>query len=263
MKLSLVFNRNAASAVFALGLSFVVSLTSCMPSSPDSGGNESGDSPQVKPLPSGVEPKSIGLFSDAGDNLAGLGYTRDGFLTTTVSGMGDWYLVSVGQQPGLGNVDYIPMNDWSLQLFPHQGEGFVGYNTKQGFVRFIVASLAYNQNRDVVGVGLLYLGAFEGYDEPVELKQWSYDFPVGGGEQTAELAGDKYSVYQVFNPSTWVTVQRESSVYTFINDRIAIKVEPNTTTESRQAIITLRTTSGKESSFKVIQEGLPLPDDED
>lgn len=244
-------------SLLALIFSVIIgtSFTSCTPSAEPGSGGSAGEEPEKKPLPEGVEAKSIGLFYDSGDNLAGLGFTRDGFLTTTVSSAGDWYLSSVGQQPGLGNVDYIPMSNWDLQLFPHEGEGFVGYNSKQGFVRFLVAAVARDENREVVGVGLLYLGAFSGSEEPVELKEWSYDFPAEGGAQVAELKGNKYSTYQVFNSTTWATVQRTSSTYEFIQDRINIQVEPNPSTEPREAIITLRTTSSKESSFKIYQEG--------
>lgn len=256
---------NKPAALLALIFSIIIGVasTSCMPSvEPSNGGSGSDGEVDKKPLPDGVEAKSIGLFSDSGDNLAGLGFTRDGFLTTTVSSAGDWYLSSVGQQPGLGNVDYIPMSNWDLQLFPHEGEGFVGYNSQQGFVRFLVAAVARNEYREVVGVGLLYLGAFGGADEAIELKEWSYDFPAEGGSQVAELKGNKYSTYQLFNSKAWATVQRSSSVYEFIQDRINIEVEPNTSTEPREAIITIRTTSGKESSFKIYQEGLPAEEPE-
>lgn len=248
-------NKPASLLALIFSMFIGAAFTSCMPTvEPSNGGSGSGtEDVDKKPLPEGVEAKSIGLFYDSGDNLAGLGFTRDGFLTTTVSGAGDWYLASVGQQPALGNVDYIPVNNWGLQLFPHEGEGFVGYNSRQGFVRFLVAALALNEYREVVGVGLLYLGAFSGADEPIELKEWTYDFPAEGGTQVAELKGNKYSTYQIFNSTTWATIQRTSSVYDFIQDRINIRVEPNPSTEPREAIITLRTTSGKESSFKIYQ----------
>ncbi len=242
---------------------FAAAVTSCMPDNPGSGGGSgSGEEVDKKPLPEGVQANSIGLYYDTGDNLAGLGFTRDGFLTTILSNSGDWYLSSVGYQPGLGNVDYIPMNDWSLQLFPHEGEGFVGYNSKQGFVRFIVAAFARNDQREIVGVGLLYLGGFGGSDQPIELKEWSYDFPADGGTQVAELKGNKYATYQLLNYPKWAKVQRTSSVYEFIQDRIQIDVEPNTAPEPREAVVTIRTTAGQESSFKIYQDAAPAPDDE-
>ncbi|MDE5554128.1 MAG: hypothetical protein K2J10_02970, partial [Muribaculaceae bacterium] len=114
---------NKPASLLALIISVIIgaSFTSCMPAGEPTkgGGSGTGEEPEKKPLPEGVEAKSIGLFYDSGDNLAGLGYTPDGFLKTTISSMGDWYLASVGQQPALGNVDYIPMTNWDLQLFPH------------------------------------------------------------------------------------------------------------------------------------------------
>lgn len=256
-------NKLASLLALIFGVIIGAAFTACMPSVELGNGGIGGEEVDKKPLPDGVEAKSIGLFYDSGDNLAGLGFTHDGFITTILSDTGDWYLSSVGDQPGLGNVDYIPMNNWQLQLYPHEGEGFVGYNSRQGFVRFLVAAVARNEYREVVGVGLLYLGAFGGAEESIELKEWSYDFPAEGGSKVAELKGNKYSTYQTFNPTSWVTVQRSSSVYEFIQDRINIQVEPNTSAEPREAIITLRTTSGKESSFKISQEGLPSEEAEE
>ena len=257
---------------FLLALMFRVimgaAFTSCVPSGdPAGGGGGSGSDEEggvvAKPLPTGVEPKVIGLFYDTRDNLAGLGLAAEGYLTTIISDYGDWSLAPVGILPGLGNVDYIPTEGWDNLIFPAVGLGFVGYNSKQGFVRFIIGGLYANSNTEVTGVALMYLGNFTGSEDPIELKEWSYEFSPEGGVQHAQIAGDKYSTYQTYTNRSWVTIRRTSSHYKFIEELIEMTVEPNTTTEPREAIVTIRTSAGQESSFKIYQEGLPSPEDDE
>ena len=109
----------------------------------------------------------------------------------------------------------------------------------------------------------MYLGNFTGSEDPIELKEWSYEFTPEGGVQHAQIAGDKYATYQTYTNRSWVTIRRTSSHYKFIEDLIEMTVEPNTTTEPREAIVTIRTSAGQESSFKIYQEGLPSPEDDE
>lgn len=242
----------ALASLFVIGI--LISLSSCMPGNESGSGNE-GDKPTPLPDPENVQ--QIGLFYDSGDNLAGLGYTRDGYLTTTVSGVSDWYLSSVGDVPALGNVDYIPVDNWDNLLFPREGMGFVGYSASQGFVRFFVAALAYDDRREVVGVGLKFSGGFTGWGEAFELDEYTYEFDADGGTQTAKIKGNKYGSYQLFSNASWLNVKRSSSNYKFISDCIEIEVEPNLTAEERRSVVTIRTTTGKETQFVVVQAGDP------
>lgn len=221
-------------------------------------GAESGNDPNMpdaKPDPENI--KRIGLFSASGDNLAGLGFTVDGYLTTILSGVSDWYLSPIGNIHGIGNVDYIPTTNWDTLIFPHTGLGFVGYSKSQGFTRFFVETLAYDYNHSVVGVGLQYIGGFNGYEEPLELKKYSYEFDHNGGLVQAQISGNKYATYQLFSRDTWLEVRRTSSTYDFINDCIDIKVAPNPTAEPREAEVIISTSLGKETRFVVAQSGNP------
>ena len=261
MKAIFKFSKSIMALVltFAVGLS--LSLNSCMPGNEPEGGGNSSDKPESKPDPENVQ--QIGLFNDSGDNLAGLGFTRDGYITTILSSASEWYLSPVGDVPGLGNVDYIPMQNWDTLIFPRVGLGFVGYSASQGFTRFFVAALAYDDNRNIVGVGLKFVGGFVGTTDSLELDEYSYEFSHSGGSAQAKISGNKYATYQLYCNDAWLNVRRASSNYSFISDRIDIEVAPNPTAEQRRAVVTVRTSSGMETRFVVKQSGNPNAVDEE
>ncbi len=254
MKTISKFRKSGLALALFFAAAISVLLNSCMPGSGAESGNDP-NMPDAKPDPENI--KRIGLFSASGDNLAGLGFTVDGYLTTILSGVSDWYLSPIGNIHGIGNVDYIPTTNWDTLIFPHTGLGFVGYSKSQGFTRFFVETLAYDYNHSVVGVGLQYIGGFNGYEEPLELKKYSYEFDHNGGLVQAQISGNKYATYQLFSRDTWLEVRRTSSTYDFINDCIDIKVAPNPTAEPREAEVIISTSLGKETRFVVAQSGNP------
>ncbi len=257
MKLNFLNSKSALALVFAVLMSG--SLLSCVPTYDSGGGDPGSTSPDKKPDPDNV--KSMYLYSDSGDNIAGLGFHRDGYLTSLTSA--DWYFASIGYVPGIGNVDYIPVNNWDVLMFPHVGEGLVAYSPTQGFVRMLIGAIVNDEQGRPVAVGLEFLGGFSGVEDPLELKEWSFDFDENGGSAVAELSGKKYATYQLQCRESWLKVRQSYSTYKFIYDRINIEVEPNPTTEERRALVTVRTSSGKDSTFTVIQAGKPEEDSED
>lgn len=252
---SLLFNsKKSMTTVSAFAILLSAIMFSCIPD-PNGPGTNNGTDPETKPEPQGT--LTAELYKDSGDNIAGLGLSSDGFLTTILSTSlyGEWYLASVGIVPSLGNVDYIPMNGWGTMLFPRVGMGFIGYCPTQGFVRFVVGAIAQDNQGELVGVGLKYLGKFTGSDDPIELEESVYDFDEDGGTMIAKLKGLKYSTYQLVNDNDWIRPLMTSSAYSFIYDRIEINVEPNESPESRSGLIKLVTASGKETTFIVTQAG--------
>ncbi|MDE6703179.1 MAG: BACON domain-containing protein [Muribaculaceae bacterium] len=234
-------------ACMVLCLAMASAFTSCMPDGDvNSGGN--GSEVEEKPAPEGV--KSVALYSNLpGSQLSGLYFNEHGFLTSD----NGWMLAPVGRVPGIGNVDYIPLTNWANQISPDVDLGFVGYHPKEGFVSFLVASIGYDEYRYPFAVGLMYLDNFSGGETPVELEKDIIDFPAAGGTQTVSLKGQKYSLYQMAYTGDWLSTAAKSSVYPFINDRIEVTVQPNTTDAPRSDVISIVTDRNEITTLKVNQ----------
>lgn len=256
MKINLKNNCSLKTIALLLAVCMTVSLSSCVPdpSGPNMNGNE-----QVEAKPDPENTKQIGLFSDSGDNIAGLGFSKDGYLKSIVNNMPEWYLAPVGEVPGIGNIDYIPLRNWDTFLVPRLGLGFVGYSATEGFVRFYVAGLAYdsNSNNSVVGVGLKYVGGFSGSEEALEFAETSFEVNSGGGKVETALTGKKYATYQFYTNANWLTIIRTSSVYSFIYDVLEIEVAPNSSAEERTATISVVSGDNKETVITIYQKGNP------
>lgn len=231
-------------AVFLLALT----LTSCMPD----GGEESsngGTQPDTPTLPEGV--KQISLFSGyGGGDLAGLYYNEDGFLIST----NGWMMSSLGKISGISDIDYIPRYNWQPQLYAEVGLGFVGYHPAQGFVAFLVASMALDELRNPVGVGMLYIPNYRNGSDPVELEATALEFKAEGGTEIVELKGTKYREYQISYSGDWLTVTPKSSIYSFIKDEIEVTVTPNTTDETRTTAVMIGTEQGKLTTLRITQK---------
>ena len=240
----------------ALGCAVAVLLsalafTSCVPDGGDEFKNSNGGgSPTENPkLPDGV--KQISLFKGlGGGDLVGLYYNEDGFLISS----NGWMLSSLGNVSDITKVDYIPRYDWRNQIYAELGLGFVGYHPTQGFVAFLIASMALDEDRTPVGVGLLYLPNFNGGDDAIELNASSLDFDGEGGSQTVELKGTKYAVYQTSFSGDWLTVTKKSTSVEFIKDLIEVTVSPNPTDEPRTTTIMIGTEKGKGTPLKITQK---------
>lgn len=238
-------------AVIAISLT----MTSCMPDAEDNGGvNPGGTNVDAKPDPEGT--RQMALYSYTGDNIAGLGYSPDGTIKS-LSPTVTWLLASVGEVPGLGNVDYIPMDGWEYQVTPKPGLGFVGYSPTQGFVRFFVAGMVVDEMRDPIAVGVKYLGGFTGSDKAVELDKTAYSVPAEGASITAKLQGKDYTPFQMGYTADWLDVHQASTIYSFINNLIEIEAKPNDTDEERTAEIVLTTLNGVVSRISIVQAANP------
>lgn len=229
-----------------------VCMTSCIPEGGSlvggSGGNNSGE--EEKPVlkdPEGT--KIIGLYAENPDNLAGLYFHKDGYLTSN----NGWKLSHVATTNCLAYVDYIPRNNWSELLFITYGDGFVGYKENEGFVRFYVSGVALNNG--IIGVQLKYHPNFYGKDEAPELSKTSLSFGEDGGDESIAITSKTYTVFQSMSKDRWCKVTQTGSVYPYIIDGIDIEVEPNESSEPRQTEILLTTHDGKTSVVNVSQEG--------
>lgn len=242
------FNCRLTRGCAMVALLSVLTLTSCIPD----GGEESSNGvtqPETPTLPEGV--KQISMFSGlGGGDLSGLYYNEDGFLIST----NGWMLSSLGRVSGIISVDYIPRFNWQPQLYAEVGLGFVGYHPAQGFVAFLVASMALDELRNPVGVGMLYIPNFTTGSEPIELEATALNFKAEGGTETVELKGTKYSEYQISFSGDWLKATPASSIYSFIKDEIEVTVSPNTTDEPRTTTVMIGTEQGKITPLKITQE---------
>lgn len=240
------------------GLALMLLAASCMPNVDDnSSGNGGGTGQEVKPTPEGV--KQIELSTWPGDELAGIHLSTDGVLEAARPSE-DWYFASVGTVPGLGNVDYIPKNNWDTGIRPDIGLGFVGYSPREGFVRFMVGLVVLDASRVATNVGLYYLGNFLGKDEPLPLKDQSFVIGFQGGTVKTTIEGRSYAPYDVLISEPWLTGEKVGTVYSFIYNAVEITVEPNPTAEVREASVRVKTHSGNQTIITVVQDGNPSVD---
>lgn len=242
------FNGKISCACIAICLAFASAFTSCMPDGDVKGGGNKGEEVEEKPTPEGV--KTVALYSNLpGSQLSGIFFSEHGFISSS----NGWMFASVGMVPGIGNVDYIPMSGWADQISPAVDLGFVGYHPKEGFVSFLVASIAYDQERYPFAVGLMYLANFTGGETAVELEKDVIDFPAEGGTQTVSLKGQKYSLYQMAFTGDWLTVSSKGSIYPFINDEIIVTAKANTSEEKRSDAIAIVTDRNQITTLKINQ----------
>lgn len=242
------------SKILWLGAVMIAALStvSCVPGYSDESGSSDPNAPTLKPDPEGAN--LIGLYCDTGDNLGGIGFHRDGYITSVTGA--DWFFSSLGEVPGLGNVDYIPASDWNREVFPRTGMGIVAYSPTQGFVQMIVAGFAKNDQGQNVGVALKYKGGFHGWDEPLEISVEKCAFDGEGGSKVIAITGKKYATYSLSvskDCDSWLRVRPAYGNYSFIYNKIEVEAHPNTIDAERRATVTLRTTAGKESTFEVVQ----------
>lgn len=244
------FNINISRLAVAISAVFILSMWSCMPDVTDSNGsNGENNGSTTEELPEGV--KTIALFSGiGGGDLAGLYFSEDGFLTSA----NGWMLSSLGTTGGITKNEYIPTTNWQPQLYAQLGLGFIGYHQQQGFVSLYISSIALDDQRRPVGVGIFYIPNFTAGEIALDFGETSIEFPQSGGTHTLELQGIKYALYETLATVDWVTVTPKSSSIPFIKDEIDITVSANTGDEQRSGILTIATEGGKTTKIDITQK---------
>lgn len=237
--------------MMACMLCLSLSLTSCIPN--EQIGNDGFDDPTEDQKPILKDPegtKTIGLFIESGDNLAGLYFHKDGYLTSS----NGWRLSYAGYMNCISYVDFIPRNTWVDLLYVSYGDGFVGYHETEGFVRFYVTGIAFN-DYGAVGMYLKYLPQFYGKEEVQTLSKNTVEFGEDGGEESIAITTKTYTMIRSMSKVNWCRVKQTASVFPYIIDGIDIEVDPNEGSEPRETEVLLTTHGGLTTVVTVYQEG--------
>jgi len=246
------FNLTIARKILlASTICMTLSVTSCIPDPVSNNGVSDGNGEDEKPVlkdPEGT--KSIGLYMESSDNIAGLYFSTEGYLTSS----NGWRLSYAGNMNCISYVDFIPRNTWTELLHVSVGDGFVGYLEGQGFTRFYVAGAAVNDNGAVVGLLIKFVSTFYGKDEAPELALNSIEMTSDGGAESISINNKTYTVFQSMSSANWCRVVQRPSIFPYIIDGIEIQVEPNTEPTPRETDVVLSTHGGKTTILKVKQE---------
>lgn len=165
------------------------------------------------------------------------------------------YFASVGAVKGLGNVYIIPTTGWAEQMSVIAGNGYVAYSNNQ-FYRIYVVSDIVATTGGVIGADIKYQKPFKGVDEAISIDEKTLTFSATGGSQSLVFNNKNILIFDAASDQSWCRVQKcSTNDYYFLYNGIYITCEENSSSSSREAIVSIKTVYEKEVKIKVIQAG--------
>lgn len=166
------------------------------------------------------------------------------------------YFASVGAVKGLGNVSTIPTTGWAEQMSVIAGNGYVAYSNNQ-FYRIYVVSDIVATTGGVIGADIKYQKPFKGVDEAIQLPKTEVTLNANAGSSEEIIFKNRNIVlYSVSSDQSWCRVQKcSTNDYYFLYNGVYITCEENSSSSSREAIVSIKTIYDKEVKIKVIQAG--------
>jgi hypothetical protein len=166
------------------------------------------------------------------------------------------YFASIGAVNGLGYVAGIPATGWAQQVSVTEGNGYVAFSDGQ-YYRIYVVSDIIGTSGGVIGADIKYQKPFKGVDEAIQLPKSEVMLKATNGA-TAEVIFKNKSiiVYSAASNQSWCRVNKcSTNDFYFLYDGIVITCDENPSSNSREAIVTLKTAYEKEVKLKVTQAG--------
>ena len=164
--------------------------------------------------------------------------------------------VSVGAVKGLGNVSTIPTAGWADQVSVIAGNGYVAYSNDQFYRIYVVGDIVATTG-GIIGADIKYQEPFKGVDEAIQLPKTEVTLNADAGSSEEIIFKNKSIVlYSVSSDQSWCRVQKcSTNDYYFLYNGVYITCDENSSSSSREAIVSLKTVYDKEVIIKVTQTG--------
>lgn len=197
---------------------------------------------------------------DNGDTRFGI----NDYIYINDENFGGAQFASIGAVNGLGNVSYIPSEGWSNKVAVIPGNGYIAYIPKsdgyyyhdEQWYRIYVIDYITNTAGGIMGADIKYHTPFKGIDEALSLETTSVTFPQEGGSQAVMLKNSNIIPFTVSSSAEWCQVSRCTTHDTyFLYNGVSITVDPSDSTSDTEAVVTLTTAHGKETTIKVTRLG--------
>lgn len=223
-----------------------VAATSCSKEEIDPPGTDPGSDPTVQvPDPEGTI--TLSMRNDRGTYL-------DNFYIDDADNFSGGYFVSLGEMKGLGNVTRIPKHGWSNKAAVVPGNGYVAYDSYDGFYRLFVTSYTVNTMNEIIGADVKYQTPFYP-TEAIKLPLQALEFGQAGGSQNIVFDNENIVPFIVSSSADWCQVYTSSTLdYSFLTDGIIVTVTPNEGAQ-REATVSIMDSNYNIQEISIIQAG--------
>jgi len=223
-----------------------VAATSCSKEEIDPPGTDPGSDPTVQvPDPEGTI--TLSMRNDRGTYL-------DNFYIDDADNFSGGYFVSLGEMKGLGNVTRIPKHGWSNKAAVAPGNGYVAYDSYDGFYRLFVTSYTVNTMNEIIGADVKYQTPFYP-TEAIKLPLQVLEFGQAGGSQNIVFDNENIVPFIVSSSADWCQVYTSSTLnYSFLTDGIIVTVTPNEGAQ-REATVSIMDGNYNIQEISIIQAG--------
>lgn len=223
-----------------------VAATSCSKEEIDPPGTDPGSDPTVEvPDPEGTI--TLSMRNDRGTYL-------DNFYIDDADNFSGGYFVSLGEMKGLGNVTRIPKHGWSNKAAVVPGNGYVAYDSYDGFYRLFVTSYTVNTMNEIIGADVKYQTPFYP-TEAIKLPLQALEFGQAGGSQNIVFDNENIVPFIVSSSADWCQVYTSSTLdYSFLTDGIIVTVTPNEGAQ-REATVSIMDSNYNIQEISIIQAG--------
>lgn len=223
-----------------------VAATSCSKEEIDPPGTDPGSDPTVQvPDPEGTI--TLSMRNDRGTYL-------DNFYIDDADNFSGGYFVSLGEMKGLGNVTRIPKHGWSNKAAVAPGNGYVAYDSYDGFYRLFVTSYTVNTMNEIIGADVKYQTPFYP-TEAIKLPLQALEFGQAGGSQNIIFDNENIVPFIVSSSADWCQVYTSSTLdYSFLTDGIIVTVTPNEGAQ-REATVSIMDSNYNIQEISIIQAG--------
>lgn len=223
-----------------------VAATSCSKEEIDPPGTDPGSDPTVQvPDPEGTI--TLSMRNDRGTYL-------DNFYIDDADNFSGGYFVSLGEMKGLGNVTRIPKHGWSNKAAVVPGNGYVAYDSYDGFYRLFVTSYTVNTMNEIIGADVKYQTPFYP-TEAIKLPLQALEFGQAGGSQNIVFDNENIVPFKVSSSADWCQVYTSSTLdYSFLTDGIIVTVTPNEGAQ-REATVSITDGNNNVQEISIIQAG--------
>lgn len=223
-----------------------VAATSCSKEEIDPPVTDPGSDPTVEvPDPEGTI--TLSMRNDRGTYL-------DNFYIDDADNFSGGYFVSLGEMKGLGNVTRIPKHGWSNKAAVAPGNGYVAYDSYDGFYRLFVTSYTVNTMNEIIGADVKYQTPFYP-TEAIKLPLQALEFGQAGGSQNIIFDNENIVPFIVSSSADWCQVYTSSTLdYSFLTDGIIVTVTPNEGAQ-REATVSIMDSNYNIQEISIIQAG--------
>ncbi len=224
-----------------------VAATSCSKEEIDPPVTDPGSDPTVEvPDPEGTI--TLSMRNDRGT------YLDNNFYIDDANNFSDGYFVSLGEMKGLGNVTRIPKHGWSNKAAVVPGNGYVAYDSYDGFYRLFVTSYTVNTMNEIIGADVKYQTPFYP-TEAIKLPLQALEFGQAGGSQNIVFDNENIVPFIVSSSADWCQVYTSSTLdYSFLTDGIIVTVTPNEGAQ-REATVSIMDSNYNIQEISIIQAG--------